>query len=88
MRERFVLAVLLWSLPVCAGEITGRVTLNDKPVAGVTVTLGGAQSATVTTDSSGNFSFSGLASSASYTVTPTFSGYGFVPASATVSNPS
>ncbi len=37
MRHKLVLGVLLSALQVCAGEITGRVTLNDKPAAGVTV---------------------------------------------------
>jgi hypothetical protein len=53
---------------------------------GATVTLAGAASATVTTDSSGNYIFSGLANGV-YTVAPSHSGYTFSPTSlnATVS---
>jgi hypothetical protein len=45
--------------------------------------LGGAASATVTADGSGNFSFTGLANG-NYTVTPSRSGYTFSPASQSV----
>jgi hypothetical protein len=47
------------------------------------VTLSGAGSATVTADSSGNYSFTGLANGA-YAVTPSKSGFTFSPASAPV----
>lgn len=47
---------------------------------GATVTLSGPVSATTTADSSGNFSFSGLANGI-YTITPTKSGVTFTPAS-------
>jgi hypothetical protein len=50
---------------------------------GATVTLGGAASATVTANNSGNFSFGGLAPG-TYTVTPASSGITFSPASQTV----
>jgi len=50
---------------------------------GVTVTLGGASSATRTTDSSGLYSFSGLANG-SYTLTPSLTGFTFDPASRSV----
>jgi hypothetical protein len=51
------------------------------------VTLSGAASATATADSSGNYSFTGLANG-SYTVTPSKAGYTFSPtsANATVNN--
>jgi parallel beta-helix repeat protein len=48
--------------------------------AGVTMTLGGAASASTITDSSGNYTFSGLAGG-SYTLTPSESGYSFNPVS-------
>ncbi|HYA95499.1 MAG TPA: family 16 glycosylhydrolase, partial [Terriglobales bacterium] len=51
--------------------------------AGVTVTLSGAASSTTTSDSSGNFGFSGLANG-SYTVTPAKSGAVITPTSQTV----
>jgi hypothetical protein len=49
---------------------------------GVTIILGGTASASATTDSSGNYTFSGLAIG-SYTVTPSKSSYDFSPASRT-----
>jgi uncharacterized protein (TIGR03437 family) len=67
-------------------SIVGQVTRAGSPLPGVTVTLSGGQSATITTDSGGNFTFSGLNSAASYVVTPTLAGSGFVPASLTYSN--
>jgi protocatechuate 3,4-dioxygenase beta subunit len=48
---------------------------NGDPLAGVTITTGGK---TTTTDSNGNYSFSGLPAG-SYTVTPTLHGYAFSP---------
>jgi len=47
--------------------------------AGISVTLSGGETATTTTDSSGNYSFSGLASG-TYTVTPSGAGLVFSPA--------
>jgi len=62
-------------------------TVSGAIAAGVTVNLTGVSSATVTTDASGNYSFSNL-SNGSYTVTPSHAGYVFTPAnqSVTVSN--
>ncbi|HEX7529300.1 MAG TPA: hypothetical protein VF425_09335, partial [Thermoanaerobaculia bacterium] len=37
MRPKLVLCALLWPWPVLAGELTGRLTLNDRPAAGITV---------------------------------------------------
>jgi len=48
------------------------------------VTLSGSSSAIATTDTSGNYSFSGLPNG-SYVVTPTQSGYSFTPSSTSVS---
>src|SRR3984893_10122860 len=47
---------------------------------GVTITLTGVAGGTTTTDSTGNFSFTGL-SNGNYTVTPSKSGYTFTPSS-------
>ena len=47
---------------------------------GVTLSLTGQASATTSSDASGNFTFSGLASG-SYTLTPTLGGYSFAPTS-------
>jgi hypothetical protein len=72
-------------LPASAGQtysISG--TLSPSPAgSGATVTLSGTSSNTVTADSSGNYSFAGLANG-TYTVTPSNSGYNFSPASQTV----
>jgi hypothetical protein len=46
--------------------------------AGATVTLGGPSTSTVTADTSGNYSFSGL-TNGTYSVTPSKSGYSFSP---------
>ncbi len=37
MRPKFAFCLLLSALPAGAGELTGRMTLNDRPVAGITV---------------------------------------------------
>ncbi|MFL6257119.1 MAG: carboxypeptidase regulatory-like domain-containing protein, partial [Pyrinomonadaceae bacterium] len=50
-------------------------------LAGVTVTLSGAQTATTTTDAQGRYSFANLPAGAAYTVTPSKLGYDFAPAS-------
>ncbi len=61
-------------------SISGTVTSSGTGLQGVTMTLSGASSATVTTDSSGNFSFSGLVNG-SYSISAGKSGYIFNPAS-------
>jgi len=50
---------------------------------GATVTLSGAAAATTTANSSGNYTFSGLANG-TYTVTPSHAGYTFSPTSLSV----
>ena len=62
--------------PTSTYSITGTITGGP----GASVALSGPSSATVTTDASGNFSFSGLADG-TYTITPTENGYTFTPAS-------
>ncbi len=52
--------------------------------AGVTIALGGTSTGSATTDSSGNYSFAGLARG-SYSLTPSQSGYTFTPATLAVS---
>lgn len=64
--------------------ISGTVrTSIGAPIAGVTVNLGGASTATTTTNALGNYTFTGLANGA-YTVTPSLAGYLFVPANRNV----
>ena len=60
-----------------SGKVSGDTT------SGVAMSLTGAATASATTDSSGNYSFSGL-SNGSYTVTPSKSGYTFTPSSLSV----
>ena len=55
-------------------------TVSGDTASGVTMNLTGDASASTTTDSSGNYTFSGLADG-SYTVTPSESGYTFSPSS-------
>ena len=65
------------------GTTTYTISGTIAPTSGgaqATVSLTGAATAAVTADSSGNYSFSGLANG-SYTVTPGKSGYTFTPAS-------
>ncbi|MDE2294136.1 MAG: carboxypeptidase regulatory-like domain-containing protein [Gammaproteobacteria bacterium] len=59
-------------------------TVSGAWVSGVTVTLSGAHAAVTSTDSSGNYGFSGLAAG-NYTVTPSLNGYTFTPSSLGVS---
>jgi predicted phage tail protein len=59
----------------------GSGTFDAPPV--VTITLSGAANATTTRDTSGNYSFTGLANG-SYSVTPSMTGYTFTPASRSV----
>ncbi len=60
-------------------SITGRVTVGGAGFSGVTVILSGTQAGSTTTDTSGNYSFSGLAASGDYTVTPSQTGYTYSP---------
>ncbi|HEY6187686.1 MAG TPA: carboxypeptidase regulatory-like domain-containing protein [Pyrinomonadaceae bacterium] len=53
--------------------------INGKPIEGVTVTLGGAQSATAQTDANGSYAFSELSAVGGYTVTPSKTNYIFNP---------
>jgi hypothetical protein len=69
----------------CGSIISGRVTSSKGlAVAGATMTLGGAKSATTTTNSTGGYSFTELANG-TYTVKVTKSGYYFNPSSKTLS---
>jgi len=65
--------------------ISGEVALSGSGLSGVTVTLGGAQSNSATTNSSGNYSFT-VPAAGNYTVTPSLSGYTFNPASLSFNN--
>ncbi len=61
-------------------QIGGRVSdAANNNLAGVTVTLTGAQSGTATTDANGNYSFANLAAGGNYTVTPSRANFTFAP---------
>jgi archaellum component FlaF (FlaF/FlaG flagellin family) len=65
-------------------SVSGTVTASDgSALSGVTMTLSGASTGTVTTDTGGNYSFTGLADG-TYTITPSLTGYTFSPSSLTV----
>jgi hypothetical protein len=59
-------------------SISGRVTSGGAGLAGVTVSLGGASSATTTTDLNGMYAFPGLANG-DYTLIPSKGSYSFAP---------
>ncbi len=64
-------------------SISGTVTLSSsEALQGVTMTRTGG--VTTTTDSSGVYKFAGVLSGATYTVTPSMTGYSFTPANRTV----
>ena len=67
-------------------SISGQTTLSGAPLSGATITLSGASAATVATDSSGNYGFTGLVPGGNYTVTPSCTGCVFTPAGQSVSN--
>ncbi len=69
------------AIPPATYSISG--TVSGDVANGVTMTLSGADTGTATTNSSGNYSFSGLANG-TYTVTPSLSGYTFSPSSQSV----
>ncbi|MFL6335254.1 MAG: FG-GAP-like repeat-containing protein [Pyrinomonadaceae bacterium] len=78
-------AVVYTNRCAAAPTISGRVTFQTG-LAGVTVTLSGAQSATTVTDAGGNYVFTGLTAGAGYVVTPSKENYRFSPASTAVNN--
>ena len=59
--------------------ISGRVTTGGNGLGNVLLTLAGGASATATTNSNGDYSFGGLPTSGTYTITPTLNGYTFAP---------
>ena len=70
--------------PMPAGySVSGSVTCAGTGVSGVAVHLSGAATKSTTTDSNGNYSFSGL-SNGSYTITPSKSEYTFTPTNRSV----
>lgn len=64
-------------------SISGTITASGAGLSGASVALTGPAAANATTNTSGGFTFSGLANG-TYTVTPTDSGYSFTPANQSV----
>lgn len=65
-------------------SISGTVAkTNKKPISGVTMILSGAATGTTTTNTNGNYTFSGIVNG-TYTITPQKAGYTFTPKSRTI----
>jgi hypothetical protein len=76
----------LSDVTVCFDDVVTTVSISgqvkdsaNSALSGVLMTLSGSQSGTTTTDGSGNYSFTGLASGGNYTVTPSKQTYAFFP---------
>jgi hypothetical protein len=87
-----VIAFMILFIIACAGKnststptysISGTVTLSGAALSGVTINLTGTATASTTTDSSGNFSFTGQ-SNGTYIITPSLTDYTFKPVSTVV----
>ena len=65
--------------PGTAADVTGRVTKNGAPLAGVTIALAGSATATTTTDAEGHYRFALDAPGGDYTVVPTAANHAFTP---------
>lgn len=72
-------------LPDDRYEISGQVKAGGVGLGGVLITLGGSQSATTMTDSSGSYAFRNLLGIGNYTVTPSKDNYVLSPQSASLS---
>jgi len=66
--------------------ISGTLTYFGGGLGGATIILSGTQSASTVSNGSGAYSFTGLASGGTYTVTPSFSGLTFSPVNQTFTN--
>jgi hypothetical protein len=69
-----------------AYTISGHVASGVASLSNVTITLGGDQPSTTTTDAQGNYTFANLPAGKNYTVTPSRANYTFAPPSATFNN--
>ncbi|HVQ38855.1 MAG TPA: carboxypeptidase regulatory-like domain-containing protein, partial [Pyrinomonadaceae bacterium] len=67
-------------------KISGRVTNNGKPIAGVNMTIAGAKTSSVTTDGNGHYTFSELRAGGSYIITPASGQTDFAPRSRSIKN--
>jgi hypothetical protein len=78
-------ATLTLEIKAAQYTISGQIAASGTGLSGVTVALSGASTATTTTGSGGNYSFTALAPG-TYTVTPSRAGYTFTPPSRTFTN--
>lgn len=69
-------------------DLSGKVSFGNVGLGGVTITVGGSQSRTTTTDAGGNYLISGLPVVGNHTVTPSRTNYDFTPQNQTLNNPS
>jgi hypothetical protein len=67
-------------------SVGGKVSVGNVGLGGVTVTVGGSQSGTTTTDAGGNYLIPNLPAVGNYTITPSKTNYEFTPQSQTLSN--
>ncbi len=80
VRGADISAVNFTATAIPTSRVSGTVTSAGSALAGVTMMLSGAGSATATTDASGNYTFNGVANG-NYTITPGSTGFAFSPAS-------
>jgi uncharacterized repeat protein (TIGR01451 family) len=69
-------------------SVGGKVIFGNVGLGGVTITVGGSQSRTVTTDSGGNYLITNLPTVGNYTITPSKTNYDFTPQNQTLNNQS
>jgi trimeric autotransporter adhesin len=75
-------AILQVTFTIDSYTISGAVTQSGSPVSGVTIVL--SPGSFTTTDATGDYSFAGTAAGGPYTITPSNTGYIFVPPSLTI----
>jgi hypothetical protein len=68
-------------------SVGGKVTFGNVGLGGVTITVGGSQSRTTTTDVGGNYLTPNLLAVGNYTITPFKPNYNFTPQNQTLNNP-
>lgn len=75
--------VLAFSTTCLAGSVSGRATdSNSNPLAGVVIVLASSSAARIiTTDSSGNYTFSNVTENTFYVIAPFLANYTFLPSS-------
>jgi hypothetical protein len=84
-RARIGIGFVGGGLPDDRYQISGQVKANGVGLSGVLINLGGSQSATTITDSSGHYAFTNLLGIGNYTVTPSKANYTLSPQSVNLS---